>query len=120
MVDNIIYFDNYRIKIPFACVDKNGKKPFREWINSLSAELEEKIEAYIGRVAEGGSKKNIEAVGNGVFEIKINYGPGYRVYFGIDKEKMILLIGGEKNSQSKDIENAKKIWSYYEKIRKLQ
>lgn len=116
---NIIYFDNYRIKKPYSLIDENGKKPYREWLNILSEELEGIIEGYVKRVADGGSKKNVEAVGSGVFEIKINYGPGYRVYFGIDKDKMILLTGGDKKTQSSDIEKAKILWGYYEKIRKL-
>lgn len=122
MVANIIYFDNYRIKTVFVFVDKNGKKPYQEWLYSICAyaALRDKVESYVERVAKGGSKKNVEPVGNGVFEIKIHFGPGYRVYFGIDNEKMILLLGGDKNTQSSDIEKAKILWSDYEKIRKLR
>ena len=67
--------------------------------------------AYIERVAIGGSKKNIRSLGDGLFEIKIHYGPGYRIYFGNLKGSIILLlVGGDKSSQRQDISLAKKYW----------
>ena len=51
----------------------------------------------------GGAKKNIKALGDRVFEIKVNYGPGYRVYFGeLDNVIILLLSGGDKSSQKRD------------------
>ena len=65
----------------------------------------------IERVALGGSKKNIRSIGDRMFEIKINHGPGYRVYFGTVRKNIILLLaGGEKTSQRRDISLAKKYW----------
>ncbi|MBL6991859.1 MAG: type II toxin-antitoxin system RelE/ParE family toxin [Bacteriovoracaceae bacterium] len=92
----------------------NGEQPFQKWIDSLEKKSRAKIYAYIDRIAAGGGKKNIKSLKEGVFEIKINYGPGYRVYFGMDGEKIILLlIGGDKGRQSKDVETAKNYWRQY-------
>jgi putative addiction module killer protein len=52
-------------------------------------------------------------VGDGVFELRIDTGPGYRVYFGIDADQIILLTGGDKNTQDSDIQRAKQYWEDY-------
>jgi putative addiction module killer protein len=52
-------------------------------------------------------------VGDGVFELRMDTGPGYRLYFGIDAEKIILLTGGDKNTQDSDIQRAKQYWEDY-------
>jgi len=54
-----------------------------------------------------------EPVGEGVFEMRIDTGPGFRVYFGVDGDEMILLGGGDKSKQSSDIEKARKRWEDY-------
>jgi len=93
---------------------ESGKTPFREWISSLSGEIRIYIYDYMERVASGGGKKNIRSLGGGVFEVKINKGPGYRVYFA-EQGKVILLIllGGTKGSQKRDIKKAKEYWRLY-------
>jgi putative addiction module killer protein len=66
------------------------------------------------RFAHGGSKKNIKSLGESIYEIKINLGPGYRVYFGELERKIVLLVtGGDKKNQSKDIKLAKEYWRLY-------
>lgn len=90
---------------------KGGKEPFSDWVEQLDEKAQFKIMAYIERVALGGSKKNVRAIGDQVFEIKIDYGPGYRVYFGVLKKVIILLlVGGDKGSQKRDIFKAKGYW----------
>lgn len=89
----------------------NSKAPFEEWIKALDKKSKANILAYINRVAYGGGKKNIKPLGDGVFEIKVNYGPGFRVYFAEEGNSIILLLlGGNKKTQSRDIITAKKYW----------
>jgi len=62
----------------------------------------------------GGAKKNIRPLGGGLFEIKIDHGPGYRVYFGETGNTVILLLlGGDKSTQFRDIRQAKDFWRSY-------
>lgn len=92
----------------------NGKEPFKEWFERLDIRSQAKVATYIDRVAAGGSRKNIKALGDEVFEIKINFGPGYRVYFGEENKSLILiLLAGDKSTQIKDITQAKFYWSEY-------
>ena len=92
----------------------SGKEPFKEWFDKFDITTRSKIRAYIDRVALGGGKKNVKHLGQRVFEIKIDFGPGYRVYFGEDgKTIILLLIGGDKSSQKRDIKKAKELWSKY-------
>src|SRR3989338_1675534 len=91
-----------------------GKEPYSEWIEALDIVTQAKIYAYVDRVALGGGKKNLKPIGEGLFEIKINYGPGYRVYFGRDKNQLILLLGGDKGAQTRNIKKAKELWGVYE------
>ena len=88
--------------------------PFERWATSLSSEMRSVVVSYMERVASGGSKRNIKALGSGLFEIKINRGPGYRVYFGEERNEIILLlIGGDKESQKRDVALARKYWRQY-------
>ena len=92
----------------------DGKVPFREWVNDLSPKTKAKILDYINRLSKGGSKKNTKSLGDKLFELKIDHGPGYRVYFG-EKTNVIILIvsGGDKSTQKSDIKKAKKYWRDY-------
>ena len=84
-------------------------------LSHLSVKIQARVSAFIDRVAAGGGKKNVKPLGDGVYEIKIDVGPGYRVYFGEDERAIILLlVGGDKRTQSKDIDTAKHYWRQYE------
>lgn len=98
----------------------NGKQPFTEWLTSLSDErAEARIKARLARVRLGNVGKT-RSVGDGVRELKIDYGPGYRVYFGqLGNELLILLCGGNKGSQDEDIKTSKKFWNSYKKEKSL-
>ena len=88
--------------------------PFETWMNKLNLETRVKINAYLLRVCHGGAKKNIRSLNDRIFEIKISSGPGYRVYFGEKESKIILLLlGGDKGSQKRDILKAKGYWRIY-------
>lgn len=95
-------------------VKDNGKAPFLEWINGLDIKQQVIVDRYIQRVTQGGAKKSVRNLKDGVFEIKISYSSGLKVYFGEDGNKIILLlIGGDKKTQNKDIKKAKEYWRRY-------
>lgn len=71
-----------------------------------------KIAARVARASQGNFGVH-ESVGDGVCELKIDFGPGYRVYYGIDGDDIVLLGGGNKDSQSSDIKRAKVRWKEY-------
>ncbi len=96
--------------------NRTGKEPCREWLDSLEPTTRRKVLAYITRVAGGGAKKNVRALGDGVFEVKVDHGPGYRVYFAeVGNILILLLVGGDKSTQFRDIQEAKVCWRDYEK-----
>ena len=91
----------------------NGRVPFDEWIKGLGdGRGRGIIRIRINRV-EVGNFGDCDPVGDGVFELKIDFGPGYRVYFGEDGDKVILLGGGDKSTQPTDIKRAQERWRDY-------
>lgn len=95
-------------------VTEEGQAPFTQWLASLDdAGARAKIRVRLDRVRLG-NFGDCHGVGEGVQELRIDYGPGYRVYFGqLGSTIVLLLCGGEKSSQTKDIELAKQYWSEY-------
>lgn len=94
-------------------LDANGRSPFGKWFNQLEPKAASKVTTSLYRLGQGHSS-NVKHLGAGVYEYKLYYGPGYRVYFGKDgKEIVILLLGGTKKSQSRDIAKAKILWKEY-------
>ena len=93
---------------------ENKKNPFRNWLEGLrDRQARAKIRVRLNRIRLGNFGDS-KSVGNGVSELRIRYGPGYRVYFGRKGNTVvILLIGGSKKTQSKDIALAKKYWNDY-------
>ena len=95
----------------------DGRRPFEEWLDELQADRRARaaIFARIDRI-ERGLIGDWKGVGGGVCELRVDYGPGYRVYFGRDGEfVVILLCGGYKGTQRGDIRNARRYWNDYEK-----
>jgi putative addiction module killer protein len=92
-------------------ITKNGKAPFEEWMRSLRGkQTKARILARIDRVRLG-NLGDCESVGAGVYELRIHFGPGYRVYFGMHGAEVVLLLcGGDKSSQARDIDMAKSYW----------
>ncbi len=80
---------------------------FTKWIDGLSdIRARARIQARIERLASG-NPGDVKSVGEGISELRVDYGPGYRVYFKkIGKTIVILLVGGDKRTQSKDIKAA--------------
>ena len=92
---------------------ENGHSPFAEWFNGLDAVTAARIDRAIRRL-ESGNFGAAEAVRAGVSELKLDFGPGYRVYYGIaGKTLVILLGGGSKNRQSADINAAVARWKRF-------
>ena len=78
-------------------VDQQGRSRFAAWFDALEATAAAKVSASLLRL-EQGNVSNVESVGGGVFELKIHFGPGYRVYFGRDGERlMIFSAAGPRN-----------------------
>ncbi|MBI2520196.1 MAG: type II toxin-antitoxin system RelE/ParE family toxin [Bdellovibrio sp.] len=95
------------------------KEPAREWLDSLKDKVgQAKIFTRIRR-AETGNFGDHKVVGEGVSELRITHGPGYRIYYGVDDNDnlIILLVAGDKSTQEKDIENSKLYWKDYKKRR---
>ena len=95
-------------------VTEEGRKPFTEWIASLrDIKARAKIRVRLDRVSLG-NLGDCHGVGEGVEELRIDYGPGYRVYFGQEGATIVLLLcGGDKSTQTKDIDTAKRYWNEY-------
>ena len=94
-------------------VDEHGRVPFEAWILGLDRQAQAKVTIALSRLQRG-NLSNVKGVGEGVFEVKLDWGPGYRVYFGRDgKTIVILLCGGTKKRQSRDIAAAKSHWADY-------
>jgi putative addiction module killer protein len=93
----------------------DGRVPFAEWIDSLrDRNTRAKINNRLKRVSLG-NLGDYCSVGGGVFELRIDLGPGYRVYFGqIGVTIVLLLCGGDKSTQDRDILKAKEYWAEYE------
>jgi len=92
-----------------------NKRPFSEWMRTLDTKAAGAVEARIARL-RAGNLGDWKSVGDGVFEMRIDLGPGYRVYFGRHGRTVVVLLGGgSKRSQSAEIKRAKENWSDYEK-----
>ena len=91
-------------------VASSGEQPFAEWFADLDPTARAKVAGAIVRM-EQGNLSNVKSVGEGVLEYRIDFGPGYRVYSGRDGEVLVILLsGGTKKRQRRDIETAKEYW----------
>ncbi|MBI3017609.1 MAG: type II toxin-antitoxin system RelE/ParE family toxin [Deltaproteobacteria bacterium] len=93
---------------------ENGRCPFSEWLDGLKdIAARAIIRKRLNRIRIG-NFGNTRSVGEGVFEFKIDFGPGYRVYYGLDGDTfVVLLCGGDKGSQDRDIQKANEYWQDY-------
>lgn len=88
-----------------------GRNHFRDWLEELDVSIRARVQARLFRV-ELGNLGDAKSVGDGVHELRIVFGPGYRIYFAKEGSAIILLlIGGDKGSQGKDIRKAKELWA---------
>ena len=96
---------------------KDHKEPYQEWFQSIvrkDKSTAARISNRLLRIEKEGNLGDQRTVGAGVFELKFRFGAGYRIYFGrVGDEVVILLSGGDKRTQTKDIEIAKRYWKDY-------
>lgn len=97
--------------VEYMTVD--GMSPFSRWRTTLDATARVRIDRVIERFYDGNFGDH-KGVGAGVIETRVDFGPGFRVYYGRDGETLVILLAaGTKKSQAKDIENAKDRWQDY-------
>jgi putative addiction module killer protein len=101
------------------CLSDNGASPFGKWFDDLDPQAAAIVTVALARLADGNTSK-VEPIGDGASELKINRGPGYRIYFGWDGRALVILLGGgTKRRQSADIADALSFWRDY-KARKAK
>ncbi len=94
-------------------VSADLRRPFQRCLEMMGSDFRAFARVRLRRIEEQGNYGDCEPVGGGVFELRIHKGPGYRVYFGVDGDKVIVLYGGDKGSQVSDIRRARDYWSDY-------
>ena len=94
-------------------LDAEGNSPYGRWFDGLNAQAAAKVAIAVTRMAQG-NLSNTKGVGAGVTECRIDFGPGYRVYFGKDGDRLVILLGGgTKKRQQGDIRKAQALWRDY-------
>jgi putative addiction module killer protein len=97
--------------------DSSDESPFENWFAALDAQAAAKVVVALARI-EQGNLSNVKPVGAGVLEYRIDWGPGYRVYFGRDGNVLVILLtGGTKKRQQRDIDTARALWADYKQRR---
>lgn len=102
----------------FEYVKTNGRCPFAEWFDRLDLQSSSRVAKVLERM-EDGNFGDHKSVGSGVLERRLDYGPGYRIYYGRDGDRLVILLGGgTKKHQNKDIQNAQADWQEYKATKK--
>ncbi len=99
-------------------LDRKGNSRYAIWFDSLNAQAAVKVTMAVTRLAQG-NLSNVKGVGSGVFEYRIDFGPGYRIYLGKDGDRLVILLGGgTKKRQNADIAVAIAPWQDYKQRKK--
>ena len=94
-------------------VDRQGTSPFEQWLDGLDDVAAARVLTTVTRIGQG-NFSSVKGVGGGVFESRIDFGPGLRVYFGKDGATVVILLGGgTKKRQARDIADAHRCWQDY-------
>ena len=94
--------------------DQDGREPFAEWLESLSIPFQDRVFRRLQRVQLGNFGDH-KGVGEGIHELRLHFGKGYRIYYGQDGDDIVLLLcGGDKSRQRKNIKQAKRYWEAYQ------
>lgn len=111
-------FNNNQRKLVKIYQDQHGYEPLVKWLESIrDLTIRARISNRLRRL-ELGNLGDCKSLGQGIYEPRLHFGSGYRVYFGQNDKTIILLYGGTKHSQFKDIKLAQKYWADY-KIKSL-
>jgi putative addiction module killer protein len=109
-------FVTYMLPPPMRIIEylsPNGTSPFAAWFNRLDPQAAAKVNVALIRM-EMGNLSNVKSVGLGVLEYRIDWGPGYRIYFGRQGDELVILLaGGTKQRQQRDISDAAMRWQEY-------
>ncbi len=98
-------------------IDASGQSPFSLWFIGLNSIAAAKVTMALYRLAQG-NFSNVKGVGEGVYEYKIDFGPGYRIYFGKDGDRLVILLGGsDKKRQAAAIAKAQLAWAVYKQMK---
>lgn len=96
-----------------AYVNAAGRTPYAEWHAKLDSAVKARVTVAIFRL-EAGNFSAAKGAGAGIFELRLDFGPGYRVYFGKDGEQLVILLGGgTKKRQQANIDTAQSLWQEY-------
>jgi putative addiction module killer protein len=96
---------------------KGGRSPFAEWFDDLDAVTAARVDRYVRRL-EAGNFGAAKPLRDGVFELRLDFGPGYRVYYGREGQTIIILLGGgSKRRQDADIAAAAERWKRYKRAK---
>jgi putative addiction module killer protein len=96
-------------------IDIQGRNAYRRWLAQLDVTVRARVIASVLRL-EVDNFSAAKGVGSGVFELRMDFGPGFRAYFGKDGEQLVILLpGGTKKRQQADIEMAQALWAEYKK-----
>lgn len=99
-------------------LEPDGDSPFADWFARLNPKAAAKVTTALTRLVAG-NFSNVKGCGSGVFEYRIDFGPGYRIYFGKDGERLVIVLGGgTKKRQQGDISTALANWQDYKRRKK--
>lgn len=108
--------DNLHMSLALKYLElDNGFKPAVEWINTLDAQTSMRIVQRLDRLAHGnfGNCKPVQGAA-GLFELAMDFGPGYRAYYGMDGRTIVVVVcGGDKSTQRRNIAYAARLWKQY-------
>ena len=84
-----------------------GQEPFKVWLNSLDTLIRARIKARVDRLVVSGNFGDWKYVNNGVFEMRLDFGAGYRIYYAMPADPLVIILcGGTKRAQDKDVKIA--------------
>ena len=95
-----------------------GVSPFARWREKLDPATRSRVTVAVLRL-EAGNFSAVKGAGEGIYELRMDFGPGYRVYFGKDGEDLVILLGGgTKKRQEADIKAAQALWQEYKRTKR--